>query len=99
MASVAAGMLASVSLPIGSPGTVTIVPKDAITRDGSVQRVLIMDDDGKVRAADVATGAQTGAWVAVTGDVQPGMRVLTRGNERVRAGQVVTGQSLAYALP
>jgi hypothetical protein len=25
--------------------------------------------------------------------------VLTRGNERVRVGQVVTGQAMAYALP
>jgi RND family efflux transporter MFP subunit len=97
--SVAAGMLATVALPLGASAPVTIVPKDAVTRDGAVQRVLIMTEDGTVRAADVTTGTQVGAWVAVTGDVQPGMRVLTRGNERVRVGQVVTGQAMAYALP
>ena len=47
----------------------------------------------------VQTGAGVGLWVAVEGGVQPGQRVIVRGNERLMPGQKVAGEPQEYELP
>jgi len=96
---VGAGMLARVSFPAGESYRATVVPKDAVIKQGRDQFVYLIDGDDKVRLVPVQTGQGVGAWIVVEGDLQAGARVVTRGNERLRPGLAVSGQPVEYALP
>ena len=93
------GMLAQVSFPVGQSSQATIVPKDALVRQGPQELVYLMNGEGTVNPVSVERGQAVGSWVEVRGPVEPGMKVVTRGNERLRPGQAVQGESLEYPLP
>ena len=96
---VAAGMLAQVSFSGGTAYRATIVPKDAVVSQNPHQVIYIIKDDGTVDPIRVQTGAGVGSWIEVTGNVRPGRRVVTRGNERLMPGQAVRGEAIEYKLP
>lgn len=96
---VGVGMLARVSLPVGEPARSTVVPKDAVAELGEGSAVYVIGDDSTVRRVPVETGNATGVWIAVGGEIAPGDRVVTRGNERLRPGQPVRGEKVEYELP
>ncbi|MFQ5663903.1 MAG: efflux RND transporter periplasmic adaptor subunit [Terriglobia bacterium] len=93
------GMLAQVSFPAGTSYRATVVPKDAVITRGPRRFVYLMNGDNTVSLVRIETGTGVGSWIEVRGGVQPGQRVITRGNERLRPGQVVQGQPLEYELP
>ncbi|MEE9234094.1 MAG: efflux RND transporter periplasmic adaptor subunit [Candidatus Acidoferrales bacterium] len=93
------GMLAQVSLAAGQRYQATVVPKDAVIRRGEREFVYLMNGDNTVSLVPVETGAAVGDWVAVDGEIREGQRVVTRGNERLRPGQLVAGQPQEYRLP
>ena len=96
---VAPGMIAAAVFPGGRRATRTIVPKDALVLRGAQQNVFVITEEGTVRPVPVRAGLGVGQWVAVDGPVKPGDKVVTRGNERLRPGQPVSGQLLEYKLP
>ena len=96
---VAAGMLAQVSFSGGAAYRATIVPKDAVVSQNLHQVIYIIKDDGTVDPIRVRTGAGVGSWIEVSGNVRPGQRVVTRGNERLMPGQAVQGEPIEYKLP
>jgi RND family efflux transporter MFP subunit len=93
------GMLANVELNLGS-ATGTIVPKDSIVRENQDLFAYVLDGGDVVRRVSVRTGSAVGAWVEVSGGVQPGQKIVTRGNERLRDGQSVVAEAdrFEYAL-
>ena len=93
------GMLAQVSLRIGKSYRATVVPKDAVLRRGPQDFVFLMNGDNTVSMVPVETSQGVGSWVVVRGPVKAGQQVVTRGNERLRPGQVVQGKPLEYKLP
>jgi len=93
------GMLAQVSFPAGESYRATVVPKDAVVTQGDDRFVYLIGGDDKVSAVPVRTGEGVGSWIVVEGDVRAGQKVVTRGNERLRPGLVVTGEAVEYALP
>jgi len=93
------GMLAQVAFPLGQALQATIVPKDAIVRQGPQEMVYLLNGEGTVNPVPVERGQAVGSWVEVRGPVEPGMKVVTRGNERLQPGQAVQGESLEYPLP
>jgi RND family efflux transporter MFP subunit len=93
------GMLAQVSLPAGESYRATVVPKDAVIRQGAEQIVFTINGSGAVERAAVTTGAGLGEWIVVEGPVRPGQKVVTRGNERLQPGQPVRAEPLEYRLP
>jgi RND family efflux transporter MFP subunit len=95
----APGMLVQVSLPIGEPTTSTIVPKDAIVAQGPGRFVFVIGEDDTVQQLPVETGVGVGEWIVVSGSLQAGQKIVTRGNERLFPGQPVLGEPLAYELP
>jgi RND family efflux transporter MFP subunit len=95
----AAGMLVEVSLPVGTPQSTVIVPKDAVVTRGPAKSVFVIADDNTAREVPVQVGAGVGAWLVVEGEITAGEKVVTRGNERLFAGQAVQGEPLAYELP
>jgi multidrug efflux pump subunit AcrA (membrane-fusion protein) len=46
----------------------------------------------------VQIGTGVGEWIEVQGPVEPGTKVVTRGNERLRPGQKVQGKLMEYVL-
>jgi len=93
------GMLAQVAFAGGESYRATLVPKDAVIQRGPEQFVYLLNGDNTVSMVTVETGAGVGAWIAVEGGLQPGQKVVTRGNERLQPGQLVQGEPLAYPLP
>lgn len=96
---VGVGMLAQVAFPAGESYRATVVPKDAVIRRGPQEFVYLMNGDNTVSMVQVQTGTGVGSWVEVRGSVEAGQKVITRGNERLRPGQVVSGELLEYRLP
>jgi multidrug efflux pump subunit AcrA (membrane-fusion protein) len=92
------GMLARAWLPVGARGEVTVVPKDALVLGTGTPVVYVVDSSpsggktgptGTVRPVPVTLGATVAQSVEVTGGVEPGQLVVTRGNERLRPGAAV----------
>ena len=94
------GMVVTMDLPIGPEAEQTFVPTDAIVLDGVRQSVFVVDvgrassaggqsQAAVVRKVPVKLGVAQGDWIAVTGDVDGDAIVVTRGNERLAAGQSV----------
>jgi multidrug efflux pump subunit AcrA (membrane-fusion protein) len=84
----AGGMFARTTLTSGEMGAVVAVPKDAIfEKDGvtHVATVLPGQRGGMLgMLMGVTVGADVGDWAAITsGNVRPGMPVITRGNENI----------------
>jgi len=93
------GMLASVAMPVGTATASTMVPKDAVVRTGPGEVVYRIAADGSAEMVTVQSGSSAGAWIAVRGEIHPGDKVITRGNERLMPGQAVDGRPLDYAGP
>ncbi|MCH7978447.1 MAG: efflux RND transporter periplasmic adaptor subunit [Acidobacteria bacterium] len=93
------GMLAQVSFQAGESHLATVVPKDAIIRRGPQEFVYVMNGDNTAGLVPVETGQGAGSWVEVRGPIQPGQKVITRGNERLAPGQPVQGDVQEYPLP
>ena len=97
-AEIGAGMSARVAFQLGDYGPGTLVPKDALVRQGNNTVVFLLDQD-RASPAPVTAGAAMGVWVVVNGAVSPGDKVITRGNERLFPGQPVQAEPVMYPLP
>ncbi len=95
---IGAGMLASVSFPLGESYRATVIPKDALITRGDKRFVYLINGDDTVEMVAVQTGTGVGEWIEIQGPVEPGTKVVTRGNERLRPGQKVEGKPMEYAL-
>jgi RND family efflux transporter MFP subunit len=95
---IGAGMLAQVTFPAGEVYAATVVPKDAVVRQGD-RSVLYRVNGGHVEMVPVETGEGVGVWVEVRGALRAGDRVVTRGNERLAPGQAVRATVLEYERP
>ena len=93
------GMLASVAMPVGSASTSTMVPKDAVVRTGPGEVVYRIAADGTAEMVTVQSESAAGVWIAVRGEIRPGDKVITRGNERLIPGQAVEGRPQEYPAP
>lgn len=83
------GQTARLTIPTAELREVLAVPRDALVLRGSGTAVFVIEEDGTARRATVSTGIGQGDWIEVAGPVQPGDRVVIRGNERLRDGQSV----------
>ncbi len=91
--------LATLDWPIGLNIKVAIANSDnkkvlAVPRDALVLRrngisLFKVNKDNKAEQVSVNVGIGAGEWVEVIGNVSPNDKIIVRGNERVRAGQVV----------
>ena len=92
-------MLARVALPMGALFDALLVPKDAIVRQGPQEMVYRIKEDDTVEPVTVTSGQGIGVWIAVQGELAPGDRVVTRGNERIFPGMPVAGEPQEYPQP
>ena len=67
-----------------------LVHKDAIVRSSGTPMVYVVGPDNKVRKVQVTEGISSGQFVAVTGELKAGDRLVTEGAERLRPFQEVS---------
>lgn len=95
---VKAGMFARVKLAVGEKKKALVVPKDALVLGGPRPIVYTVDPaDPKAVPVPVELGVAHKGYITVQGDLEPGMRVVVRGNERLRPGQAVRDTGSAPA--
>ena len=82
------GMLCRVNLAIGKSEPVLAVPKDAVVNVGQKHLVYVVRE-GAAQPLPVELGNASDSMIEVKGLLEPGMLVVTRGNERLRPGQPV----------
>jgi len=87
-ATIKSGMLGRASLPVGNPHKALLIPKDALVFSGSGTAVYVIIDQS-ARLVPVKTGPAHGALIEVEGELKDGLKVVVRGNERLRPGQPV----------
>jgi len=92
-------MLANVHLGATGGASATLVPKDAVVAQRGQSFVYVIGDDDTVSQVPVRVGRGVGAWTVVEGELMAEQRVVTRGNERLRPGQRVSGEPIDYELP
>ena len=82
------GQSVSLTLPIGAPRDIVSVHKDAITRgvDGAAVYVVA---NGVAERRLVSLGEAVGSRFEVLDGLEPGEKVVVRGNERLNPGQAV----------
>ncbi|MDH5256423.1 MAG: efflux RND transporter periplasmic adaptor subunit [Gammaproteobacteria bacterium] len=84
-----AGKTVRVDVPIGKSKKVLSVPRDALVLRRSGVSLYRVNAENKSEKIDVVTGITGGDRIEIIGDVRPGDKIVTRGNERLRAGQAV----------
>jgi membrane fusion protein (multidrug efflux system) len=87
------GMSAGATLHLGTGRKAVVIPRDALLRkpDGGAS-VWVLDESGSepvVRERSVKTGVDMGQDVEALSGVSAGEKVVTRGNEALRDGQIV----------
>lgn len=84
-----AGQSVRLAVPTGLAREVLAVPRDALVlrRDGA--SVFRIDGENKAEKLSVETGIASGKNIQVSGKLQAGDRVVIRGSERLRPGQMV----------
>jgi len=83
------GQTVRVTIPTADVREVLAVPRDALVLRGDGASVYIVDEENTARQIKVAVGIGSENLIEVKGPIQPGDRVVIRGNERLRAGQAV----------
>lgn len=83
------GGAVQIGLPASAAEQVVAVPRDALVLRREGTYVFRISDDNTAERLLVQTGAATGTIVAVSGGIEGGDKVITRGGERLRPGQAV----------
>lgn len=83
------GSPVKVALPNSEPKDLIAVSRDALVLRGTDIYVLRVGADNIVEKVSVQTGIGIGSSVELIGDVNQGDRIITRGGERLQAGQSV----------
>lgn len=79
-----------IALPNSEPRELVAIPRDGLVLRGNDIYVMRVNSDNTVEKIAVQTGIGLGGFVEVIGDVYQGDRIITRGGERIEAGQAVT---------
>ncbi len=83
------GQTVRVTVPVSEVKEVLTVPRDALVLRPEGITVFIIDANDQAQQVNVTTGIGAGDKIEIFGNVSPGDRVVTRGNERLQSGQSV----------
>ena len=70
-------MYATVNIYAGPKRDVLSIPREALIKTGSEQRVIVALGDGKFKPRKVTSGMESGDFVEITGGLNEGDRVVT----------------------
>ena len=79
-----------IALPNSEPRELVAIPRDGLVLRGNTIYIMRVNSDNTVEKVSVETGIGLGGFVEVIGNVEQGDRIITRGGERIQAGQLVT---------
>lgn len=83
------GQTLRVAIPVSGAREVLTVHRDALVLRPEGQSVFVVEADGTARQVAVRVGVGQGEDLEVIGEIEPGARVVIRGNERLQPGQEV----------
>jgi len=83
------GTTLRVPIPTSMARQALTVPRDALVLRPEGQSVFVVNGDNEVRKVSVTLGVGQGPDIEVAGELEPGDRVVIRGNERLQPGQAV----------
>jgi len=83
------GQILRVAIPRALAREVLAVPRDALLLRSQGAAVFRINGDNLAEHVVVTPGVASGDLIAVSGDLQPGDRVVIRGGERLRPGMAV----------
>ncbi len=95
----AVGMVCQASLALGTTTNATVIPKDALVREGPQEAVYTVGPDNRALRIVVRSGAAVGSWIEVQGAIEAGQKVIVRGNERLQPGQTLVPEAMEYPFP
>ena len=72
-------MFANVTIYAGPKADVVSIPREALIRTGSAERVILSLGDGRFQARKVVSGIESGDFVEIQHGLQEGERVVTSG--------------------
>ena len=78
-----------IALPNSEPKELVAISRDALVLRGTDVYVMRVNGDNTVEKVSVETGIGLGGFIEVIGNVSQGDRIVTRGGERLEAGQTV----------
>jgi membrane fusion protein (multidrug efflux system) len=84
------GQYVSVTVQIGEPKALPVVPQAAIQQDVQGQYVFIVDNENRAQIRRIKTGLRTETGSAVESGLQQGETIIVDGVQKVRPGTVVT---------
>lgn len=83
------GQLVDVAVALNTLPGAMVVPREAVNVGPEGRYVYVVDKDGKADMRDVQVQFDGGSFMAVSGKLQPGDRVITDGQLRVQPGAAV----------
>jgi membrane fusion protein (multidrug efflux system) len=83
------GQYARVRTVVDQIHNAVLVPQRAVTELQSTIQVDVIGSDNKIKIKNVVVGAKQGEYWVVKSGVQPGDRVVTEGNDKMRDGAQV----------
>ncbi len=83
------GTAVQVSLPKSAPETAVMVPRDGLILRENNSFVFTVDDSNTAHRVSVQVGQGVAEWVVVSGQVNTGDRIVTRGGELLQDGDSV----------
>ncbi len=84
------GQTLRVSIPTSDAREALTVPRDALVLRPDGQSVFVVDANNEARQVQVTVGVGQGDRIEILGAVEPGDKVVIRGNERLQPGQSVS---------
>jgi membrane fusion protein (multidrug efflux system) len=80
------GQYARVRTVVNQIHNAVLVPQRAVTELQGANQVDVIGPDNKIKIKNVVVGVKQGAYCVVKSGVQPGDRVVTEGNDKMRDG-------------
>jgi len=95
--SLVSGLFVRIRIPVSKPYQAVLVPERALATDQDIRFVFVVGDDNKAERRNVELGGQRGDMRIVTAGLSAGDRVIVKGLQRVRPGQIVEAEAEADA--
>ncbi len=88
----ASGLFVRVKVPISKPYSALLIPERSLATDQSIKFVYVVGSDKTAQRRAVTLGNTRGDLRIVKAGLQPGDRVIVKGLQRVKPGQVVDAE-------
>ncbi len=91
--SLVSGLFVRIRVPVSKPYQALMIPERALATDQNIRFVYVVGQDGKAERRNVELGGQRGELRIVKSGLAQGDRVIVKGIQRVRPGQLVEAES------